>query len=103
MTAQPDFNCYNIAFEYLKKKYGNRRLRLTHKSEALLRSQTVKKQKELLEGFTDRNYVVQLNPIGEEDKVIWLLIEQYYCSITVRKELYYKLVSLGEINLAESN
>ena len=67
------YNCINEAFEYLKNKYGY-----------------------------NKEYNLELNPITEEkDKVIELLMNQYYYGMEAKKELYYKLIEYGVLDVTE--
>jgi hypothetical protein len=92
------YECYNEGYNYLRNKYGYKRLGLTSKSYTLLQKCKNKKEKEeLLASFTDDNYKVELNPITEhEDRVISTLLNQYYFGRSVRKELYLRLKRIRE-------
>lgn len=93
------YDCINEAYNYLKDKYGYKRTRLTaNSSNKLVKARNKKERLEILESFTDRNYVLKLNEITEDkDKYIDLLMRQYYYGISVKKELYYTLVNMGVI------
>jgi len=65
------YNCINEAIKYLKTKYH--------------------------EKIFDR--ISNIDSIeSNEDKLIFLLINQYYLGIQVRKELFFKLKDLGIIS-----
>lgn len=95
------YNCINEAFEYLKIKYGYKRLNPTGKaSNRLAKARNKKEREEVRNSLTDGDYNLRLNPITEEkDKVIELLIGQYYYGMEAKKELYYKLVEYGVLNV----
>jgi hypothetical protein len=96
------YNCINEAFEYLKNKYGCIRFHPTAKhSNRLARANNKKEREEIRESLTDREYNLRLNPITEEkDKVIELLMNQYYYGIDAKRELYYTLIKYGVLNAA---
>jgi len=96
------YNCINEAFEYLKNKYGYIRLRPTIKhANRLAKARNKKEREEIRNSFTDKEYNLKLNPITEEkDKVIELLMNQYYYGMEAKKELYYKLIEYGVLNVA---
>jgi hypothetical protein len=91
---------YNIAYNYLKDKYGYKRLRFTYSFDTLFRkATTVKKQKEMIANATDSNYILQINSITEDDdKAIELLMSQFYLGIAAKHELENKLYIMGIIS-----
>ena len=94
------YNCINEAFEYLKNKYGYIRLHPTSEhANRLAKARNKKEREEIRNSFTDKEYNLKLNPITEEkDKVIELLMNQYYYGMEAKKELYYKLIEYGVLN-----
>lgn len=69
------YNCYNEAIQYLKKRLG-----------------TVQKFNAEVYDLTKID-----EPQYHDEKVIHTLLGQYYLSITVKKELYFKLKDLEVI------
>jgi hypothetical protein len=93
------YDCYNEAYNYLKEKYGYKRTFLTTTFHYKTRNYNKKEKGEAIAKATDKDYVLIINPIGEEDRIIEILMNQYYCSIKAKKELYYKLIQIGVIKL----
>ena len=94
------YNCINIAFDYLKDKYGYTRRGYTSSfSNKLIKARNKKEREEIENNSTDKDYFLKINPITDEkDEVIQLLISQYYYGIQAKKELYYKLMEFGIID-----
>lgn len=90
------YNCYNEGYAYLKNKYGFSDRRLTLASQSKVSKARNKKEKQdVLDSFTDDNYVQTLNPITDlKDQDIYLLLTQYAYGIHIRKELYFKLLNI---------
>ncbi len=86
------YNCWNEALEYLIKKYGERYINGGMITIGNRKTGT----KPINTSRKERTYKTE--NIQSEDKVIVLLMGQYYYGIQAKKELYYKLVELGEIN-----
>jgi hypothetical protein len=61
------YNCINVAIKYLEKKY----------------------KKNYAQLITSR--------VEMEDKIVVILIGQYYYGIPAKKELYYKMIEFGLI------
>ena len=84
-------NTYNKAFNYLKKKYGGKKIDLIpSKRKQLKMCNTIKARKKLEETFTDDDYIWTINDrniIDHTDKTIKLLMGQYYLGSTPKKEL----------------
>jgi hypothetical protein len=81
-VPQPNFNCWNEGMKYrdkLYKKLASSKPRYKH-------------------GVRIDKTFVELNHVYKE---ITLLLDQYYSSIKVKQELYYKLVNLGLIKLVK--
>jgi hypothetical protein len=96
------YECYNIAIKYLKDTYGYKCSYYTSSfSEKLRRARNRKEQKALIAAATDSDYMQVINPIPADDhngNEIMLLVGQYYYGISVKKELYYKLLHMGVIS-----
>ena len=59
---------YNIAYQYLKDKYGYKRVCHTAKfSERLRNASNWRAKENLLAGATDDDFVIALNPIPDDD------------------------------------
>jgi hypothetical protein len=91
---------YNIAFNYLKNKYGCRRSGHTNGFTRKLRQARNKKEfNEIMSIVTDDDFIMILNTVTEHDDIeIQLLMNQYGYGYTVRFELYNKLCILGVVN-----
>ena len=89
---------YNIAYNYLKSKYGYRVLGYTNIFSSRLHKASRKKDRDLLESnATEKDYNIKLNdvdPNNWDDKCIELYLGQYYYGYTVRYELYEKLCNM---------
>lgn len=72
------YDCYNIAIQYLKKRLGT-----------VQRFNAEVYDLSKIENDTDGTY--------HDEKVIHTLLGQYYLSIIVKKELYFKLKDLEVI------
>lgn len=90
--------CYNIAYNYLKEKYGYNRVYLLENARKKIRFVNKKQREEIIKTFTDRDYHISLNEVTEEDdKYIQLLMGQYYYGQAAKNELRAKLINLGVI------
>ena len=89
---------YNIAFNYLKGKYGSHRVGLTFSAQYKLRTARNKVERNNIENsFTDSDYCVMLNPVPEtnnDDQEIRLLLNQYYLGYGARIDLENKLITM---------
>ena len=69
VNEQFKFDCYNIAVNYLKDKYGVKRIRHTGKFESKIRRCRNKKERDLLlSNATDRDFLCALNPIPKDEE-----------------------------------
>jgi hypothetical protein len=96
MKTQIPTDCFNIAFNYLKDKYGYKRMGYTNNFiDKLRKARSVKERKEILSTVTDDNYIIITNPATEHDDIeVELLMQQYYYGFKVRFELQNKLMFL---------
>jgi len=96
MKTDIPINCINIAFNYLKDKYGYKRTGYTNGFiDKLRKARTVKERKEILSTVTDNDYIIITNPATEHDDIeVELLMQQYYYGYIVRFELQNKLMFL---------
>lgn len=85
------YNCYNIAFNYLCKKYGSYTTNFGGKNITYYNKGKNVKQKD--------GSILKI--MDDDDIEIELLLKQYSLSIIVHKELYYKLINLGIIKTIE--
>ena len=101
ITITDTQDCYNIAYNYLKDKYGYRKLNYTNSFYAKLRmTNNAKQRKELLNTLTDNDYNISLNPaIEHDDKEIELLLSQYYFGFCIKAELRNKLLRMKVVQL----
>lgn len=76
------YNCHNEAVQYLKDKLGTKDFNTG--------INTKKCPNRVISVYLVKNII----PYSDEH-CVHLLLEQYYLSIQVKKELYYKLISLG--------
>jgi regulator of replication initiation timing len=101
MTEIP--KCYNIGYNYLKDKYGYRKIGYTEKfNSKLQRARNAKERKELLANITENDYKIVLNDVPEpemnvRDREIELLLKQYQYGFHINNELYNALVKAGAI------
>jgi hypothetical protein len=79
-TEYKKFDCINVAINYRDTLY----------------KRLASSKPRYKDGVRIDKTFVELNHVYRE---ITLLIDQYYSSISVKKELYYKLVDLGLIKL----
>ena len=97
-----DYECYNKAYFYLKNKYNVPKGSLTESANKRLQKRLNKKQyQKIKDSFTDDDYQYPLDErliIDDIDKEILKLMKIYDISLTIKKELYYKLVLLKVIN-----
>lgn len=100
--------CYNIGYNYLKDKYGYRKISYNEKfRNKLQRARNAKERKELLANITDNDYNIVLNDVSEpetnvQDREIELLLNQYQYGFHINTELYNVLVIVGVIEYNES-
>lgn len=91
---------YNIAITYMKGKYGEKPLGMTH--TALERIRKCRNESERkIERKNLNNYISTYNSHLIEDKTdlnIHLLINQYYLNPKIKDELKYALMEIGIIN-----
>lgn len=94
-----DYNCYNEGVKYLKQKFGFRNVHFTEGfAKKLRRARNKKEHKEILATATNDDYIQIINSIPDDDhnsQEVLLLLGQYYYGVSVKKELYNKLISLG--------
>lgn len=92
-------DAYNTAIKYLRDKYGYRRGLLTESSQKRLNNKNKKEREDIEKSFSDQNYYPILNQVTcPDDKVIEVLIGQYYLGIQAKKELYNILLLRGIIS-----
>jgi hypothetical protein len=91
------YNSYNIAFNYLKDKYGYKRSGLTQKKLEEAYRQTNKKQRlEFNKNLTNDDYILIINKVTEPiDKLILTLMGQCSYGIQAKKELSLLLFNLN--------
>mgnify|MGYP001589773150 CR=1 FL=1 len=96
--------CYNIAYNYLKDKYGYRKIGYNDKFRTKLqRARNAKESKELLANITDNDFNIVLNDVPEpeinvRDREIELLLNQYQYGLPINVELYNVLIIVGAID-----
>jgi hypothetical protein len=83
------YNCWNEALEYLIKKCGET---LTHTG---CHYQGGKNTSKMVRTYKSEN-------VKEHDKIIVVLMNQYYYCISAKKELFNKLLDLGVIKSEDS-
>lgn len=86
------YNCYNEGIKYLIDKYGAK--------DAPLSKFNTKSGKTFNEGklsYVDGDRSRPVYKMSHEDTEIKLLLGQYYLGMEAKKELYYKLLTLGII------
>jgi len=85
---------YNTAYNYLKNKYGVQVKGFTNKFESKLRMLPSKQQKEAIKNATDKDKDLILNPVtDQEDKIIEILLNQFYYGQAPKNELKQILIS----------
>jgi len=99
-----NLNCYNIAYNYLKDKYGYRKIGHNETFNKKLRiARNAKERNILLKNVTDNDFNIVLNNVPNpeaktRDREIELLLDQYkYNTNVINVELYRALVSVGVI------
>ncbi len=94
---------YNIGVKYLIEKYPSGHLQKYTPSfeERLRKARNKKEYKEIEASATDNDTIKymqnlrNIENVDHDDLEVYLLLDQYYSGITVKKELETKLIRMG--------
>lgn len=89
---------YNIAFSYLGNKYGLVRIGYSsYYYKKIKQAKTKKEYSFINNNLTDLDFVLTINKdkdMESDDKLIYLLLNQYYYGMEAKKELFNILTNL---------